>query len=106
MVRRRSDIDWYSVFLSAFSHDGAVDASSDSPAPAPQAPASPGGRQRFEEPRNEFERRFGPGAPVDDGPHFRLTRAVAKVRTPASSLLCSCNENELWRLIICALSAP
>ncbi|CAD6267057.1 unnamed protein product [Miscanthus lutarioriparius] len=78
MVRRRSDIDWYSVFLSAFSHDGAVDASSDSPALAPQAPASLGGRQRFEEPRNEFERRFGPGAPVDDGPHFRLTRVAAK----------------------------
>ncbi|CAD6269637.1 unnamed protein product [Miscanthus lutarioriparius] len=78
MVRRRSDIDWYSVFLSAFSHNSAVDASSDSPGPASQAPASPGGRQRFEEPCNEFERRFGPGAQVDDGPHFRLPRAVAK----------------------------
>ncbi|XP_021321807.1 ubiquitin-like-specific protease 1C [Sorghum bicolor] len=78
MVRKRSDIDWYSVFLAAFSHDGAVDADSDSPAPGPQAPTSPGGRQRFEEPHSEFERRFGSDALVDDEPHFRLTRATTK----------------------------
>ncbi|XP_021321808.1 ubiquitin-like-specific protease 1D [Sorghum bicolor] len=78
MVRKQSDIDWYSVFLAAFSHDGAVDADNDSRAPRLQAPTSPGGRERFEEPHNEFERRFGSDAPVDDEPHFRLTRATTK----------------------------
>ena len=58
MVQRRSNIDWYSVFLSYFSHNGAVDASSDSPTLAPQAPKSLGGRQRSEELCSEFERRF------------------------------------------------
>ena len=106
MVRKQSDIDWYSVFLAAFSHDGAVDADNDSRAPRLQAPTSPGGRERFEEPHNEFERRFGSDAPVDDEPHFRLTRATTKVCKPASSLLCSCNENKLWCLIICVLSVP
>jgi len=106
MVQRRSNIDWYSVFLSYFSHNGAVDASSDSPTLAPQAPKSLGGRQRSEELCSEFERRFderSTGTQVDDGANFRITRLAAKVCTPASSFLSSCNENELWCLIfLCA----
>jgi hypothetical protein len=110
MVQRWSDIDWYSVFLSYFSHEGAVDASSDSPALAPHAPESLGGHQRSEELWNEFERRFGErntSAQVNDGANFRITRLAAKVCMPASWLLSSCNENELWCLnFFCALSVP
>jgi hypothetical protein len=101
-MRRRSDIDWYSVFLSYYSHDGVVDASFNSPVPAPQAPESLGGRQRSKELCSEFERRFGEhstGLQVDDGAHFRITYPASKVCMPASSLLSSCNGNELWCLI-------
>ncbi|KAG0521634.1 hypothetical protein BDA96_08G178000 [Sorghum bicolor] len=58
MVRGRSDIDWYTLFLSYYSNDSAIDASSDSLAPVPQAPTSPSSRQRSEEPCSEFERCF------------------------------------------------
>ncbi|KAG0521636.1 hypothetical protein BDA96_08G178200 [Sorghum bicolor] len=95
--RGRRDIDWYTVFLSYYSNDGAIDASTnslapapndgaidastDSLAPAPQAPTSPGSRQRSEEPRSEFERCFGvrsTGVQVDDGAPFRITRLAGK----------------------------
>jgi hypothetical protein len=121
--RGRRDIDWYTVFLSYYSNDGAIDASTDSLAPAPndgaidastdslapapQAPTSPGSRQRSEEPRSEFERCFGvrsTGVQVDDGAPFRITRLAGKVRTHASSLLSLCNENEWWCLIVYACS--
>ena len=109
MVQRRSNIDWYSVFLSYFSHEGAVNASSDSLALAPHAPESLGGRQRSEELCSEFERCFGErstGAQVNDGVNFRITHPAAKVCTPASSLFSSCNENELWCLIfLCAFGS-
>ncbi|XP_066355064.1 ubiquitin-like-specific protease 1D [Miscanthus floridulus] len=81
MVRRWSDIDWYSVFLSYFSHEGTVNASSDSLALAPHAPESLGGRQRSEELCSEFERCFGErstGVQVNDGVNFRITHPAAK----------------------------